>query len=408
MRRELLAGLSTFFTISYLILLYPKILSEGGIDFGSALTATILTMVASSLFLALYADFPALLVPGLSVGPYLVYSVILKHGTPWQTALGMVFWSGLIILLLTLFKIRQKILQHLPHPIKSAAISGIGLFLICVGLKDLGFPHILNVQGLIVLVGLTLFFVLEYFAIQGAFILTILASWILAAFFNLAHIDQLIALPPSLNPTFFKLNFLIGFDELNILVSIILIALFDTSASITVLSSLAHKVDKKGRIKNIDRILVPDGIGSMLAAVLGTGTLAYSLESIAGIKAGGRKKWTAITAAFCCLIGLFLYPLISSIPLFAITPVILAIGIFMIMEIKNIRWNSFAEAMPAVITLFTIPITFSIYQGFALGFVSYVLLKALKGELKEVHPISWTIAIIFAAHLSWALATNHF
>lgn len=404
MRREFLAGLSTFFTAAYLILLYPKILSEGGIDFGSALTATILTIVLSSLFLALYADFPALLVPGLSVGPFLVYSVILKQGTSWQTAFGIVFWAGVIIFLLTLFKVRQKILLHLPPSIKSSAIAGIGLFLICVGLKDLGIPHenVFTIPIAIALFGLALFFILHHFQIGSAFLITILVCWLLAIPFGLASYKGIIDLPSSLSPTFFQLNLWLNFEELGTLLTVILIALFDSSASITVLSKLAHKLDEKGHIKKVNRILIPDGIGSMLAALLGTGTLSYALESTAGIKAGGRHKWTAITAAAACLLGLFFYPLISSIPLFATTPVMLAIGIFMALEIKQIQWRSTTESIPAIITLFTIPIAFSIYRGFAFGFVSYALLKALKGEAREVHPVCWALAVIFAAHLFWA------
>lgn len=410
-RKELLAGFSTFFTVAYLIVLYPKILSEGGIDFGSALTATILTIVLSTIFLALYADFPALLAPGLSVGPFLVYSVILKQHATWYIALGLVFWAGLIIFLLSLFKVRQKILFHLPSSIKSAAIGGIGLFLICVGLKDLGIGNdqIATISNGIALFGLALFFTLYYhFKINSAFIVTILACWILAVPFDLVTWHGFAALPSPLTPTLFQLDLTssIRFEWLGTLLSITLICLFDTSAALTVLSKLSHKVDEKGRIKNIDQIVIPDGIGSMLGALLGTGTLTFTLESSAGIKAGGRTKITAITAALCCLVGLFFYPLISSIPLFATVPVIIAIGIFMTLEIKSIQWRNYTDSIPALITLFTIPITFSIYLGFAFGFVSYCLLKALKGEWKEVHPVCWILAIIFAAHLSYGFATK--
>ncbi|MBU6383370.1 MAG: NCS2 family permease [Verrucomicrobia bacterium] len=409
MRRELLAGLSTFFTVSYLLLLYPNILSAGGLDFGAALTATILTIVCSTLFLALYADFPAILVPGLSVGPFLVYSVILQQGASWQTALGIVFWAGIAIFLLTLFKVRQKILLYLPLSIKTAAIAGIGLFLICVALKDLGFPHqhVFNVPIAIALSGLILFFILHYFQIRSAFLLAILASWLAAFLFGLAPFHGIVALPSSLSPTWFKLNFLLNFEWFGTLLTVVLIALFDTSASLTVLSKLAHKLDDKGHIKQIDKILIPDGLGSVLAGLLGTGTLCFALESSAGIKAGGRHKWTAIIAALSCLIGLFFHPLIASIPSFATTPAILAIGIFMTMEIKHIKWKSITESIPAFIMIFTIPIAFSIYRGFAFGFVSYALLKGLRGEWKDVHPVCWSLAIIFAAHLSWALITHH-
>jgi AGZA family xanthine/uracil permease-like MFS transporter len=411
MRKEFLAGLSTFFTVAYLILLYPKILSEGGINFGSALTATILTITASTLFLALYADFPTLLAPGLSVGPFLVYSVIQKQHATWQIALGIVFWAGLVIFLLSLFKVRQKILLHFPSAMKSAAIGGIGLFLICVGLKNLRIldQTLLTIPNGIALFGLILFFTLHHFKIGAAFLVSILACWILAIPFDLASWHGLAALPSSLSPTLLHLNLLssLEFEWLGTILSVILISLFDTSASLTVLSKLAHKIDQKGHIKKINRIVIPDGPGSMLGALLGTGTLSFTLESSAGIKAGGRTKITAITAAVCCLIGLFFYPLISSIPLFAITPAIIAIGIFMTLEIKTIKWGKFTESVPAIITLFTIPITFSIYLGFAFGFVSYAMLKALEGEWKEVHPVCWTLAIIFAAHLSWASATGN-
>lgn len=412
MRKEIIAGISTFFTVAYLLLLYPKILSEGGINFGAALTATILAIVISTLFLALFAKFPALLAPGLSVGPFLVYSVIQKQHATWQIALGIVFWAGLVLFLLSILKVRQKILLHLPASIKAAAIGGIGLFLICVGLQDLGIfhKHLFTIPNGIALFGLTLFFTLHYFQISTAFLISILACWALAVPFGYVAWNGLAALPSSLAPTFLQLNLstALDFEWLGTILSVILIALFDTSASITALAKLAHKVDERGRIKNIDRIVIPDGPGSMIAALLGTGTLAFTLESSSGIKAGGRTGLTALIAALCCLIGLFFYPLISSIPLFAISPVIIAIGIFMAQEVKGIQWREWTESVPAILTLITIPLTFSIYLGFAYGFVSYTFLKAIKGQWREVHPVCWGLAIIFAAHLSWAFATHHF
>lgn len=409
MRKEILAGISTFFTISYLILLYPKILSEGGIDFGSALTATILTITASTLFLALYSNFPVLLAPGLSVGPFLVYSLILKQKAPWETVFGLVFWAGFVLFLLTIFRIRQKILQYLPLPVKISAIAGIGLYLICVGLKDLGFPEnpLFTIQNGVVLFGLSLFFTLYYLQIGGAFIISILSCWLLGNLFGFSEFDGLFALPHLPKETFFHLDFLtpLHFEWLGALLTIVLICLFDTSASLSVLAKLSGNLDKQGNIKNVNRIMLPDGLGAMFGALLGTGSLAYTVESSAGIKAGGRGKITAITAALCCLVCLFFLPLFKSIPLFATTPVIFAIGIFMTFEIKQIQWENYTESIPSLITLFTIPIAFSIYLGFALGFVSYVILKGLKGEYKEVHPVCWALAIIFAMHLSWSLGT---
>ena len=412
MRKEFLAGLSTFFTVSYLLVLYPKILSEGGVNFGAALTATILTIIVATLFLGIYANFPVILVPGLSVGPFLVYSVILKQGASWQIALGLVFWTGLIIFLLSIFKVRQKILLHLPLSIKSAAIAGIGLFLICVGIKDLTLTNgnIFNFPNAIVLLGLVVFFILFYFRISASFLLTILFCWCLAIPFGFIQYKGLVAWPTSLAPTFLELDFLgsLHFEWLGTLLSVTLICLFDTSVAISVLAKLSHRVDNRGHVKQIDRIVIPDGPCSMLAAVLGTGTLTFAIESTAGINVGGRTRITAITAALCCVVALFFYPLLSGIPLFVTTPVLIAIGALMTREIRVIRWRYLTESIPALIILFTIPLTFSIYLGFALGFVAHAFIKAVRGEWKDVHPVCWTLAAIFTVHFIWAMAIGHY
>jgi len=412
-RREILAGLSTFFTVAYLIVLYPQILRDGGIDFGAALTATILVMVLATLFLAIYANFPAVLAPGLTVGPYLIYTIIQKQHATWQTALGIVFWVGLGLFLLTQLKVRQKIIVHLPPSIKYSAIAGIGLYLICVGLKDLNifipqtvFFHLgplITGPNAIAFFGLILFFILHRFQISSAFLISILVCWVLGLSFGLAVWKGTFALPASLSPTFFKLDFLTPLQPewIGALLSVLLISLIDSTAALTVLSKLAHKEDEKGYIKNINRILLPDGTGSMVAGLLGTGSLSYTLESSSGIKAGGRTGLTAIIAALCCLFCLFLYPLISSIPLFATAPALIAIGIFMAAEAKAVKWRDPTESIPALLTLVTIPLMFNIFQGFVFGFISFVLLKAITGRWKEVHPICWGLGIVFALHLIW-------
>lgn len=419
-RKEILAGLSTFFTAAYLILLYPQILSEGGIDFGAALTATILILVLATFFLALYADFPAVLAPGLSVGPFLIYSIVQKQHATWQTALGIVFWVGLALFLLTLFRVRQKILIHLPPAIKSSAIAGIGLFLICVGLKDLDilipktiffhFGPIFTAPNAIAFFGLILFFVLYRFGISSAFLIIIIACWILGLIFGFAAWKGFAALPSSLAPTFLQLDFWTPLkpEWIGTVISVLLIVLIDSTAALTVLAKLAHKVDENGQIKNVNKILLPDGTGSMGAALLGTGALSYTLESSSGIKAGGRTGITAITAALCTLLCLFLYPLISSIPLFATAPALIAIGIFMAAEAKEIKWRDYTESVPALFTLVTIPLLFSIFQGFVFGFISFALMKAITGRWKEVHPICWGLSIVFALHLIWTLYSGKF
>jgi AGZA family xanthine/uracil permease-like MFS transporter len=408
-KREVIAGLSSFFTLAYLLLLYPQIMSEGGFDFGATLVAQIITLAASSIFLALYAGFPGVIAPGLSVVAYLVYSAIQKQGVLPSQALGIVFWSGLFVFLLSVFKIRQKILLHLPNAIKYSAIAGIGLFLICIGLKNLSLLFPMNTESLfspptaIAAAGLLLFYLLYRRKIDSAFILTILSCWFLGIIFGQAHWKGFAALPPSISPSLLSLDLSVILQPplWGALLSVLLISLFDSSASLTALARLNHQITPQGKIERVDQIVIPDGLGSMLAGLLGATSLSFTLESSSGIKAGGRTGATSIVASAACLIGLFLFPLLSSIPLFATTPALIAIGFFMAREIKEISWRDWTEAVPALLTLLAIPLTFSIYLGFAAGFVSYAAIKALTGKFKEVHPLCWGLALIFAAHLIW-------
>lgn len=418
-RREILAGLSTFFTVAYYFLLYPKILSEGGLDFGSALTATILTLVLSTIFLALYTKTPYVLGPGISVAAYLVYSVVLKQHATWQAALGIVFWTGLAMFLLSIFKVRQKLIHNLPPSLISAAIGGVGLFLICVGLKDLGIlipdsvtfyrlGAILTPQNGIALFGVILFFVLNRFRIPGSFLVTIISCWIFSLLFGFSQWQGVLSSPPSLSSTFFQLDILTPLQPRmwGFIFSALLISLLDSTAAMTALSKLSHNTDERGRIKNLQRLVIPDGIGGMLGSFLGAANLTFFLESSSGIKAGGRTAITALTAALCSLAVLFLYPLVSSIPSFASVPALIAIGVFMTVVAKEIHWHSWTDAVPSLITLLIIPLTFSIYRGFAIGFLSYILLKAITNRGQQVHPICWGLGVVFALHIGWMTCTG--
>jgi AGZA family xanthine/uracil permease-like MFS transporter len=410
-KRSALAGLTTFFTAAYLLIVYPQILSEGGFEFSAALAAQVTILSLSTAIMALYANFPAVVAPGLSVAAYLVFSAIQKQGVRPQEALGLVFWSGAFVFLISLLKVRQKMLLHLPNSIKFSAIGGIGLFLICIGLKNLQIlfqpGQLVAFEGFaappfwIAFGGTILLLVLHYRKINSAFLWAILVCWAGGAWLGLARIESVFAAPPSFAASTGILDFTVLFRPSlwGALVSVFLISLFDSSASLTALARLNGQMDSGGKIQNIDRIVIPDGLGSMLGAAIGATSLSFTLESSAGIQAGGRKGGSALIAAVCCLIGLFFYPLLSSIPLFATTPALIAIGIFMATEVKEIRWNRWTEAVPAVLTLVTIPLTFSIYHGFAFGFISYAALKLASGERKDVHPLSWGLALLFATHL---------
>ncbi|MDE3046167.1 MAG: NCS2 family permease [Verrucomicrobiota bacterium] len=410
MRKEFLAGLSTFFTLAYLLLLYPQLMSEGGFDFGATLVAMILSLFVSTLFLAFYADFPAVLASGISVVSYLVFTAIPMQGVLPMQALGIVFWAGFIVFLLSAFKLRQKILRHLPPVLKFSAIGGIGLFLICIALKNLGLlspepalhlDHALTPATGIVAFGLLFLWLLQRRHVSSAFLFSILACWLFGLLLGLTSWKGFAAWPPSPAPSFLQLDLLAPLHPKlwTVLLSVLLISLFDSSGSLTALSRLANKIDKQGHIERLDRIVIPDGLGSMFASLLGATSQTFTLESSSGIQVGGRHGLTAIVAACACLLGLFFVPLLSSIPFFATAPALITIGFSMLLTAKEITWRNWTEALPAFITLATIPLTFSIYNGFAYGFISYAVVKTISGRYREVHTITWILALLFTAHL---------
>jgi AGZA family xanthine/uracil permease-like MFS transporter len=408
---ETLAGLSTFVTMAYVLVINATILSEAGMDFGAVMVATILSTVFATLMMGLLTNFPMAIAPGMGVSAYFTFSIVLKQGKTWQQALGAVCIAALILLILNLFKVRQKILTEIPFTLRRAITAGIGLFLICIGLKQTGIlmqgknivvlgPFLL-VESLLTLLGLAVIIVLERFRVRSAYILSILLNWGVALLLGFVKFEGIVALPPTLCPTFLKLDFshLFQLDFLGILFSIFLVTLLDSSAGLITLAHLGGFVDKRGRIVKAQRALFPDAVGSMLGAVLGTGSLAIHLESAAGIKTGGRTGFVAFVVSLCFLACLFLYPFISTIPHFASAPVLIAIGWLMFKDLFTISWKKWEEMIPALLTVIIMPLTLSIYRGFVVGFISYSLLKLLRGKIKEVHPLCWILSLLFLIHM---------
>lgn len=408
---EILAGLSCFFAIAYLFALAPQLLSEAGIDFGSALSALILTISAATIFFALYVDAPIAVGPGLSVMTYLVFSIIGKQILDWPEALGLVFWAGCVQLLISILGWRQKILLAIPQTIQHAAAAGLGLFFIAIGLKQLGIIQIYNgvyamgtlggMGQILALAGLALFIVLHWKKLPGSCLAPVIFCWIAALLLGVAKWQGLFSLPPSLQPTFAKLNFssILQLQNWGVFFSILLISIFDAGATLTALARQLGWIKKDGTIHHLNKAVIPDGAGSMLSAVLGATSCSIYAESSIGIHAKGRTKITGCTIGVCCLFALFLYPALSSIPLFATAPILVGIGGCLAMHLRWIEWKKPEEAISFLATALAMPIFFSIYWGFALGFISYVLLKTITGKAKEIHPIVWALAAIFSIHL---------
>jgi AGZA family xanthine/uracil permease-like MFS transporter len=403
---EIIAGLTTFFTMVYLLVLCPQLLSEGGVDFGAALTATVLTTVSATLFLSLYAGYPIVAGPGLSVLTYLVFSVIGKKIATWQEALGLVFWGGLIFLLLSLFRLRQKMIVHIPLVIKKAAPAGLGLFLIMVGLKQLGVVIVKqngyalgligSVGQWIALAGILIFCILQWRRSRFSFLLPIVFCWLLALFLGYAEWKGGFSLPPSLRPTWNQLDLSVLFRPVlwTPLLGVLLLVLVDSSTMLSVFSRLLGWSTPQ----NLNRVVIPDGACSMLAGFLGTTSCLFYAESSSGICAGGRSFIVSCTAAFCCLGALFCYPALSSIPLFATAPALIGLGGILMLNFREIEWKRPTEWITFLVTSLSMLIFFSIYWGFALGFISFVILKTATGKWREIHPIVWILALIFALH----------
>jgi len=408
LRHEILAGISTFLTILYLFVVYPQLFASSGIEIGSAFTATVLMTAIGTLFVGVYAKSPLALGPGLGAGAFLIYSLGAGEKIPWPTVLGVVFCSAFLLFLFSLFKLRQKLIYHLPPALKIGTMAGIGLFLICIGLRELNiiardpdtFWRFLGVGGsahMVALFSLVLLLILYQQRVAGCYIIAILFGWAVGYYLDLFPLDRIVSWsPPSIFPIAMKVDLAAALSPgmLSSLLALFLIQIFDTSASITTLTKMSDGTE----VSHLNRLVMTDGPSSMVSSLLGIGPLSFLIESSAGIKAGGRSGTTAITVAILSLATLFFFPFVSSIPLFATAPVLLVLGGTLAAEIRGLPWKNFADFAPALLTFVTIPLTFSLYAGFAFGFVSYTILKALRGQASQVHPICWILTVFFIYH----------
>lgn len=410
LRREIVAGLTTFAAMAYVIVLNPIILSEAGMDFGAVMFATILMSSLATLFMGLYAKLPLAIAPGMGVTAFVTFSLVLKYNLSWQECLTACFAAALVLLILNFLKIREKILLTIPPSLLTGATAGVGLFLICVALKEIGilsvgasnfiyFTPTISHELLITLIGAALIPFLLSRGIKSAFILVMLLNFCLALLLHKTEWKGLIALPPSVGPTLCQMSFyhLLNPAFYKAFFSILLVTLFDSSAGLITLGNILHK---NKPIPRITKALMPDCIGSLFGAMIGTTSLAIHLEAAAGIKAGGRSGLTSVVVALCFLACLFFHPIAAAIPSFASAPVLIVLGCMMAMEVKILNWKKATDFIPALITTLVMPLTFSIYYGFAAGFISYVLLKLITRRYREIPLVCSVMAVLFALQMA--------
>jgi AGZA family xanthine/uracil permease-like MFS transporter len=414
-RTEILAGLSTFLTMAYIVVVNPSIMAAAGIDQGAAFVATCLAAAIGSMLMGLIANFPIALAPGMGLNAYFAFAVVQGMGVPWQVALGAVFVSGFLFFLVSVLKVREWLVNGIPVSLKFGIAAGIGFFLGLIGLKNMGLvvahPATLVTLGplasaptLLACAGFLLIAGLSARGIRGAIIIGILATAAAGIPFGLTKFQGIASLPPSLAPTFLQLDIAgaLGLGILGIVFTFFLVDLLDNTGTLIGTVHRAGLMNRDGTVPNLGRALIADSTGAMTGAVLGTSTTVSYIESAAGIQAGGRTGLTAVTVGLLFLLTLFLAPLATSIPGFATAPALVFVACLMAKALQEVNWEDATDYMPAIVTALAMPFTFSIATGIGLGFIAYAGGKTVAGRAAEVHGAVWLIAALSA--IKFALA----
>ena len=407
-RTELLAGVTTFLTMCYIIIVNPMILSETGMDHGAVFVATCLAAAIGCLVMGIVANYPIALAPGMGLNAYFTYSVCMGMGVPWQTALAAVFVSGLVFIAISMFKIREAIVNAIPMSLKLAIGGGIGLFLALIALKNAGVivdnPATLVGLGdlkqptvLLALFGFLMVVVLHHFKVRGAIIISILALTAISTAMGLSEFKGVVGEIPSIAPTFMQMDFE-GLFTASLVGVIFVFFLVDLFASTGTLVGVSHRAGllKDGKLPRLKKALFADSTAIVAGAALGTSSTTPYSESAAGVAAGGRTGLTAVVVGVLFILCLFLAPLAQSVPGFATAPALLFVGVLMIQGITHIDWDDITEAVPAFLTIVFMPFTYSIADGIAMGFISYALVKLFTGKAATVPYMVWIVAVLWA------------
>lgn len=416
-RTEIIAGITTFIAMSYIVFVNPNILADAGIPKEAAIASTIWIAALASMVMGVVANYPVALAPGMGLNAFFAYYVCGVLGLHWTVALGAVFFSGVLFLILTIGGIRQAIINCVPKNLKFAIGVGIGLFIAFIGLKGTGIiisdpatfitlGHLSQPTTLLALFGLLMTGGLMALNIQGAILIGIIITTIISMFLGLSPTpssfsDILSTSLPSLGETFGQLDIASAWSYgiVSIIFTFTVVELFDNMGTLIGLTQKANLVDKDGKIENLDKALTTDAVGTIASAIFGTSTVTSYIESAAGIAAGGKTGLTAVTTAVMFLITLLFAPLIGLVPAFATSPALILVGAMMMNGIKQVEFEDFTDGFPAFLTIIMMPMTSSIANGFAFGFVSYVFMKCVGRKFSEIHPVMWLVSIAFLINL---------
>ena len=421
-KTELMAGLTTFMTMAYILVVNPSILSTTGMDAGALLTATCIASALGTFFMAFFANYPFVLAPGMGLNAYFAFTICAQKGYSWHVALAAVFIEGIIFIILSAINVREAIFNAIPANMKKAVSVGIGMYIAFIGLQNacvvinnastcVSLGDVKTVPVALALIGTIITLVLVIRKVKGALLVGILITWILGIICQLAGVyvvdveagvyslipTGLISAPPSIAPIAGKLSFsgISIFDFIVVIFAFLFVDLFDTLGTLIGVSTKAGFLDKEGKLPRIKGALFADALATTVGAVLGTSTVTTFVESASGVSDGGRSGLTALTAGVLFLVALLFSPILTTIPSFATTPALVVVGLMMVENVRDIDFSDYTEGFPAFMTILMMVVCYSISEGLVFGVISYVLLKLFGGKKNELNPVIVIIAILF-------------
>lgn len=409
-KTEILAGITTFMTMAYILVVNPGILSSAGMPFDSVFTATALSAIIATVIMGLYAKLPFAQAPGMGLNAFFAVTIVNQMGYSWQFALTAVFLEGIIFILLTVFNIREAILDCIPSNVKKAISVGIGLFIAFIGLENskivihpeagtiVSLGDVTSGFALLGVIGIIITGVLLARRVKGALLIGIVATTLIGIPMGITQLpNEIVSMPPSIKPIFLKFEWhnIFTFDMFIVLFTLLFMDMFDTVGTLVGVATKAKMLDKNGKVPRAKQALFADSIGTTIGACLGTSTVSTFVESASGVAEGGKTGLTALSTAFMFFIALFVSPLFIMIPPPATAASLILVGLFMMEPIKEIDLIDFTEAIPAFFTIIMMPLTYSISDGIAFGMLSYILLKVLTGKSKEVSLTTFIVGIVF-------------
>ena len=407
-RTEIMAGITTFLTMAYILAVNPNILGETGMDKGALFTTTVLMAALPTIFMGLYAKLPLALAPGLGLNAFFAYTVCLIMGYSWQFALTAVFLEGLAFILLTVTNLREKIVDVIPSALKTAISAGIGLYIAFIGLKNaevivdnpatlVSLGKLTSGSGLLGIIGIGLTSILLVRNVKGALLIGILATTLIGIPMGITNLDGIFSTPPSIEPIFMKFEWknIFTAEMATIVFTLLFVDLFDCIGTVIGVTTRANMIGEDGKIPNLKKVFMVDSLSTAAGAAMGTSTVAVYVESAAGVNEGGRSGLTAFTTGICFLVALFFAPFFLAIPAAATAPVLVLVGLMMMSNIWKIDFFDYKESIPAFICMIFMPLAYSISDGIMLGHLTYVIVNLLSGNRKQLSTGMYILALIF-------------